>query len=477
MEGDKELNSRNPSTKLLEEAVEYFTSNPGFSRLLKGMLQKYQSLGRWGGSVNLNALKADEKEALSTFFRQDYSRQQSASISLERFAQAFEETRFSGISVLSLLEKIQGEPLVSNAETLAQKEQAKNRFFNELASKFTDSNCQLWLRTIKEKHPGTRLVHQAYETTPDVLYPQMLHVLSALSELNSRPFQELYRLPIFARRITKDPHGFDSDTERGRLLISALRLIANDHNEKDNPDRKFSSTSAEELTDLYYSFGILRDDLWNFVTCTGILATSEEDQPTGYLLEAYREGVTLNLPLREVVKLTAVSGGQDKTKAQKIFIVENSGVFSALLDNLEEFRRENNLHGLPNPPLICTHGQFKLASLLLFEKLTKSGATLYYSGDFDPEGLLMADRLLQRCPGQVFAWHYGFDDYKASLSDQQISAPRLKKLEGIVSAELIQLKEEILRTGLVGYQEGIIEQLWKDVKGFIKELVEEIIQR
>lgn len=467
------MKQHNLEMKLLAEAVEFFTSNPGFSRLLKGMLQKYQSLGRWGGSVALTALKAEEKEALSTFFRKDYSRQQSATISLERFARALGETRFSEIPVLSLLEKIQGGPLLSHAETLAQKEQAKTHFFEALAHRFTDSYCQIWLRALQEKHPGTRVVHQSYEKNPDVLQQQMVHVMSALTELNQRSSQELYRLPIFARGITKDPHGFDPDTDRGRLLISALRLLAQEQNTEDIPSPSFSSTPAEELTELYYSFGLLRDDLWNFVTCTGILATSEEGQPTGYLLEAYREGATLNLPLREVVKLAKVRGGkdtekdEDKANVRKIFIVENSGVLSALLDFLEEFRRENDLPELPNPPLICTHGQFKLASLLLLEKLAASGAALYYSGDFDPEGLLMADRLLQRYPGQVKAWHFGLEDYQVSLSDQHMSATRLKKLEGIISPELFRVRDEILRTGLAGYQEGILENLWKDVRGFI----------
>lgn len=459
---------------LLAEAVAFFSANKGFTRLLKGMIQKYQSLGRWGGSVTLTSLKAEEREALSTFFRQDFSRQNSMTVSLERFAQALEGTRYSEIPVLILLEEVHGGPLTSHVETLAQKEQDKKRYFEKFTSEFTDDYCQSWLWAIQEKDPGTRLIHQSYERAPDLLHRQMWHVLSALRKLSQRSSQELYRLPIFARKITKDPHGFDPDTEKGRLLINALKVIGKEQSGGVNSLRiqpLSPLTHAEELTELYYSFGLLRDDLWNFVTCTGILATSGEHQPVGYLLEAYRERVTLNLPLREVVKIAKVVsknilpvGGQQ----YKVFIVENSGVLSALLDYLEEYRREINHQELPNPSLICTHGQFKLASLLLLEKLAASGATLYYSGDFDPEGLAMVDRLIQRFPGQVIPWHYALEDYHVSLSDQQVSPTRLKKLDGILSPELMPLNEEILRTGLVGYQEGILENLWEDVRTSIE---------
>ncbi|TGE35516.1 hypothetical protein E4K67_24670 [Desulfosporosinus fructosivorans] len=47
-----------------------------------------------------------------------------------------------------------------------------------------------------------------------------------------------------------------------------------------------------------------------FVTCTGITANEADSQPLGYLTEAYRQQVTLNLPLREVVQIDqAYAGG------------------------------------------------------------------------------------------------------------------------------------------------------------------------
>lgn len=488
----------------LENAKVYFTTTQGFARLLKAMAQKYQSLGRWGGSVTLTSLQDEEREALAVFFRTDFSRQKSVTISLERFAKALEWTKFSGVSPVRLLEELQGESLLSNAQRLAQKEQAKAEFFQELAAQYSQPYCQCWLGAIMAKKPAVRSVHTAYDLRPELLRTQMDYVLKALADINRHPQNKIERLPVFARRITQDPHRFDPNSDTGRLLLQAFRVIDSERPQLDQMTRTL--TGSEELTELYYSFGLLRDDLWNFVTCTGITATAVDDQDKllGYLTEAYRQNVTLNLPLREVVRIGSVYSGlpskedghpKDDIKdninvinnmgdisyisdinyindtaertvkeVKRVFVVENSGVFSALLDHYRDYCEAKGFEEQPNPPLLCTHGQFKLASLLLLDKLAAGGTLIYYSGDFDPEGLLMAEQLLQRHPNQVKPWHFTLADYRLALSKQVLNPQRLKKLDRVVSSELAPLKEEILRRALAGYQEGILAELWRDVR-------------
>ena len=72
----------------------------------------------------------------------------------------------------------------------------------------------------------------------------MEHVLAALTELErrrgDRDADRMERLPLFAARITGDPHGFDPDTERGRLLMAALTLLRAEDPEKKSsrPNRR-----------------------------------------------------------------------------------------------------------------------------------------------------------------------------------------------------------------------------------------------
>lgn len=120
----------------LDRAKAYFTSGKGFVRLFKAMAQKYQSLGRWGGSVTLISPTAEEREALGALLRADVSRQKSITISLERFAKALELTKFNSVSPVRLLEEIHGESLISNAERIAGKEQQKALFFSDLLSRY-----------------------------------------------------------------------------------------------------------------------------------------------------------------------------------------------------------------------------------------------------------------------------------------------------------------------------------------------------
>ena len=77
----------------------------------------------------------------------------------------------------------------------------------------------------------------------------------------------------------------------------------------------------------------------------------------------------------------------------------------------------------------------------------------------------MMERLLLRYPNQVKPWHYTVDDYQLAQSEQVIRPQRLKQLDRVVSQELVPLKEEIMRTARAGYQEGILSELWSDIKG------------
>jgi len=468
---------------LHREAVEYFQHEPGFARLCRALAKKYQTLGRWGGKVTLSDVEAAEQKAFSSFFREDYTGQTKVTVSLEQFSQALAKTKFADVPVLSLLAGVLEMDIQTKSDILAAKEQAWVKYWRTLSASFPEPCCQTWLKAIMARQPGTRSVQAAYEEDPEALRSEMEKVLTALQELPvvkqaAGSENSLVRLPVFALRITGDPHGLDLRLPAGRLLRSALGFLR----QQDGDTGPELASGAEALTELYYAFGLLRDDLWNFVTCSGILAWSQVGDILPVWQAAAQSGSVLNAPLREVAKVGraepccpslarggALESGNPVNAARtedtenlkcaknaQVFIVENPAVFSSLLDRWEE----GHTGGLP---LVCTHGQFKLAAWLLLDKLASAGARLWYSGDFDPEGVLIAERLLQRYPGQARLWHYGVADYLKCLSDQTIAAKRLAQLEKIQAAELLPLRQEMERRGFAGYQEGLIEDLWQDI--------------
>ena len=138
-----------------------------------------------------------------------------------------------------------------------------------------------------------------------------------------------------------------------------------------------------------------------------------------------------------------------------VFIVENSGVFSELLTKFPSKYL---------PPLICTNGQFKLAALLLLDRLLKNNIIAYYSGDFDPEGLLMAQRLVSRYPANVRLWHYTEEDYIKAQSEVVLSKSQLNKLMNLELEELRAVKD-LMENKKTGYQEKLIKDLRRYMEG------------
>lgn len=206
----------------------------------------------------------------------------------------------------------------------------------------------------------------------------------------------------------------------------------------------YDISSVEEVNELLQSYRLLREDVLNFVTCAGIMAETESGRHLVWAA-ACETNTALNIPLREVMPLTRAYPSIGNT----VFVVENAGVFSTLLDT--------------NVPLISTNGQLNLATMWLLDLLVKEGVILYYSGDFDPEGLKMAQRFIERYGEAVRLWHYERDDYLASQPTIPLSEERLTKLQSVTIDALQPLKKEMMRLKKAGYQEALVEVLQREV--------------
>ncbi|MDK2823713.1 MAG: hypothetical protein PWP71_1631 [Clostridia bacterium] len=448
--------------KLLREAVEFFRNEPGFRRLFEQFIKNYKSLGRIGGTVKLNNLTEQEKKALSGIMGTEYNKQAPVTISLKAFQKVLERTRFSGIELKDLLFSYSGEKVLTNWEEKEHYQQEKNAFFNDLANKYTFIYCKQWIEYIKNKGKGTRGIHLAYDQDPSLLKNQLINVLEALDKLpgmqNSE--KEYQRIPVFANAITKDPHAFDLNTQQGKFLVSALQFI---RQQEDKTYEISSSSSVEEMTELLSYFGLVRDDILNFASCAGILAFKEsEKEPLTWWQKCWEEGVVTNVPLREIIKVESFYPAIAYYNNYKnvVFAVENSGVFSEILERFQEQLL---------PPLLCTNGQFKLATLLLLDGLVKNNTIIYYSGDFDPEGLQMAQRLLERYPQNVKLWHYNILDFEKCKSEVLLTSSRLKKLDKINLPLLQPIKDKMKKYKKAGYQEKLVPELVKDIVALIVE--------
>ncbi|EMT45000.1 TIGR02679 family protein [Anoxybacillus flavithermus] len=405
----------------LDEAVQFFRGERSFHRLFCEMKKKYESLGRIGGTISVVSFSAEEKDAIASFFGKEMNR-----VPLAAFEKQLANTKFAGISLVELLSCYLGEPLVTKKEQQQEIEREREAYFTRLMNTYQAQRD--WLMAVEKQ----RFVQLAYQQNHHALEAALSAVCRALEQLPST----YVRLPIFAQKVANDPHMFDLHTLAGKLLLSALQFYAG---------TEYDLSAVEDVNELLQSYRLLREDVLNFVTCAGLMAETEKGHHPVFAA-ACETNTVLNVPLREVMLFTRAY----PSEGNNVFVVENAGVFSTLLD--------------VNVPLISTNGQLNLATRWLLDLLVKEGATLYYSGDFDPEGLKMAQRLVERYGSSVRLWHYDCSDYLATKPTVPLSDERLEKLQSVTLYDLQAVKQEMLRRKKAGYQEALVERLKGEMK-------------
>ena len=419
--------------QLRTEAVRYFRERPVLMAAAKRFCQKYRSLGHWGGRICLRNLGTEDQQVLSAFLRR--ATVDSATLAYAEFLAAWGKTRFAEVPLGEVLGALYPERLTTRQQEAQGQEQRRQHLLLHLLQLYPDGAAGQWLEAL--------MMHQVRLGSPaDYERRELLEpVARALSMLP----QAYERLPFFANRVCGNPHGLDMESETGRLFMRALAYLAG--------YADTGSLSMAVKNELLYDQHILREDILNFATAYGLRAWTMGGEEILYWREAAIDGAPLNVPLREIVRGEKFASCRENAGAFRVFIVENAGVFSTLLDNLQADEL--------CVPLLCLHGQLKTASWSLLDRLAASGASLFYSGDFDPEGVLMADKILQRYPGAQ-AWHFTEEEY--GPSKVVIPDSRLKKLEQVISPALAPLAGAIWQRREVFYQESLVPRLLLDLQ-------------
>jgi len=429
---------------VLIECVSYFKNNPGFIRVFEGMRRKYISLGVVGGTILLQRMSFEEKQALSGFLRKDYSHKANASIKLSGFQKALDTTKFKGIRMEDVLSEYFKEKLIPNSQAKFHYEENRTGFFNTLKERFALTPGGAWLEAaLSQKEYSYKALIQRYDSKRDGLVNEISVVCDAINRLpyirNLRT-----RLPVFASAIAADPHALDADTVCGQLFIHALAFHL----------KYPRSKNASERAELLYKAGILIDEVSNWVLCFGLTAYDKDGQIhsgwKGFFDSCEPMQATL-LNLSNLSKVTTPSG--------VVYVVENPSVFSSIFDKL----RSLDIRSSQSISLVCTYGQINLAGLVLLDLLAASCSEIWYSGDFDPEGIIIADKLKSRFGNILKLWRYSCHDYHAALSNLAATPLRIKKLESVKSPQLMPLVEDMKEKRLCGYQEMILDKLMEDI--------------
>lgn len=424
-----------------EECVSYFKEQPVLGRMLKGFREKYASYGAFSGTVILRNLKPEEIEILEGFFRKNYHGQKSVSISAGSFRKALGESRFGEISPEEILRLYFDEEIIGKKERKNQEEEQISALFRKVSGEWGSSLSGQWVEEVWEEKPPVYfyLVRKYRDDSgrPAALEDALRFWAKVLRFLPGEKGNAEY-LPVFSARMTGNPHFFDEGTPEGRAFYQLVQWYVEKRECCLDQFRIFPTLRKQRV---YLAAGILRDDISNYATVSGVRAWKR-----GGLLHAGMEGF-LEEDGTVMVPLSAIVGWEEaECTGNRVYIVENPSVFSILSEKIKG-----------KYACMCMNGQPRLASVLLLDLLGKRRTEVYYAGDFDPEGLLIAQKVKQYYDGPFFYWHMTAEDYERSRSSERISSRRLKMLERVTDEELEETVKAMKLAGTAGYQENILE--------------------
>lgn len=417
--------------QLLQEAVIYFKKYPVFHKIFSGFRKKYESLGHLGGTVVIKNLTKDEKMQLSGFFQRDFYKNKTISISMQRMEKALKNSKFESLEWMDILEEYFDHKMIWKKEVLQKENEKQKMFFDLLLKEIKSDLVREWLNDrIRERSLIYQRLQKEYRNCPDILKVLLHSIESGITNLPVF-FDKKERLAVYAAQVTGNPHFFDSNTTAEIFLFDFISY-------------HFYTQNGEGLSDMeyrnqqYYAAGIIRDDLSNYVTVYGIHA-----KDTDSVLHSGIEGFCdrkepILLTLYTLSRLKEIYGEKE------IYILENPSVFSWLCQRY------------PEKSFVCTNGQLRFSAFVLLDQLSRT-SDLFYSGDHDPEGLLIAQKLKLRYKKRLTLWNYSRNLYEQNLSDVTLNERRLKQLDQIFIEELQEIKEDMKQQKKAAYQESMLE--------------------
>ena len=419
------MQSLNP---IEHECRAYFKSDSVWHKILSGFWEKYESFGRFTGSVRVANPSAHEIDVLEGFFGQNFHGQKSITISAERFSKALSASRYAGVSPEQLLPLYFGTTPVSKKKQKENEEKKQQAIMAEFSHYCENTAAQPLVSSLLELRKGN--------SKKDLQEWKRLLFLSA-DIINSLPYRTSATeyLPVFAARLTRNPHAFDKGTIQGDLLYQVILLDLEQRQIQVPASEQFPSYKRQKS---FLACGILLDDVSNYVLLYHAAGVRKDDTYHAGLEGFSLEHDILQVPLTVLTKLKRLES-TDGT----LYIDENPSAFV--------LRCAQN----PDSTCLCMNGQPKLAALVALELFAASGTIVYYSGDFDPEGLWIAQRLALFYPGTFHFLHMDEISYQNCLSKEAISDTRLKQLDRITDTRLLRVVQRMRIEKKSGYQEAL----------------------
>lgn len=440
------------------ECAKYFKSQKAYQRCMRELRKKWKSFGKVAGRITLKDTTEEERRAIGgiigkVFYDKDIC------FSFAEFEQGLQRTRFAPVKMKEVLEAYFGEKLSTNQGEKEEQERKKGAFFNDICKYFLknaggESIAFLWIQAmLSEKKYGYQQLVREY--TKDRQKAEVLakNVGNGLVQLEcAEGTCSEWPLAVFAAKISGNPHYFDRGTAPGQLLINAICYW-----------RKAElPVNAHQWRELLHVVGILPDNVSSMVHAYGLrLQTKDGWHPAYDAFCRLKEPYVITME-----NLRGITGV--RPEGDRVYVVENEMVFSYLLEHagreMQVRADKSKQHRNDNLTLLCTSGQLRAVALELIPLILDSGADIYYSGDIDPDGMGIADRLWQKFGDRIHIWRMSPADYETSISKESIGNNGLAKLGNVGNPLLQQTAERVKDKRIAAYQENLLEELLGDIR-------------
>lgn len=417
-----------------EEFCQYLSDNE-FSEFMQLWKKQYEKYGTCKGSIDL-VLDDSNRECISGLMGKDYYGVDCVHITFRQLQKAILNTKYENCDFNEVLKMYFNQDVFTNEYRQEQEQLRVQNIFKHFFKQ--EGKNQQWIYNTYTNRDSVyiRIVQASKENEQKCINT----VCVVMKALNYLPMWENKKenISIFASYHTKNPHAFDKNTFAYYLMMHGIVYFLK---------VDFPKTNLEQ-NEILYRAGLYQDGISNYCSVARLQAFNENNQPHLGWAGFYDSYEALNVNMDNLLHIHFI------TCCDRAYIVENPSVFQALLKKIKKEK-------IKKIGLVCTNGQLNYSAYLLLDILVNSNIEIYYSGDMDPEGLLIADKIKQRYPS-IKLWCYDVSQYEISKSKEQATDQRMHMLDALKDETLIRIGKCISENkNRVGYQENMIEEYHK----------------
>lgn len=425
----------------MKESLDLINSNKIYKKIFLEVYSKYKKYGKITGSFTLKAATTEERQILFNFDSKVLT-EGKAKIKCSTVRDLFNR-KLKEYSFEDLLVKVVGKELKTNKEVKDEEKEQEEKFYDDILKASDDGVAKQWfIEILDKKKYGYNIIVRKYKSEIRNLKELKRKIILTINSLNKLPYlnNAYENIAVFSAVNTKDSHFFDSDKFTGRLFIKAISFILN----KDEPK------DINEINELYYEVGILKDEISNHTTIYGLNAFNMDSSEVKAVNSFNLWKEPLQISISNLLKIDYFEAINNT-----VFIFENPAVFHKIL----------KVNG-DNISLICTSGQLNLSSYILLNKI-RNLKNIYYAGDFDPEGLMIAYKIKKRYKDKVKFLNYTRESYINTMSNNIIEEKSMSQLNKINCSELDEVINELRINKRAAYQELLIDEYLDLIKKVI----------